>query len=126
MAHQNYETHGKSRLPLIAEQLKEISNSLTSEGIVHWLDWGSLLGAYREGKQLDYDKDVDFGILGSDIEKIKEIFALKSDFFELCDWPHLSLTRYFWKENPSQVFSYEYLYIDLYLIPHQSFQVLCE
>ena len=115
MAHQHYESHGKSRLPLIAEQLKSISDTLTSSGIVHWLDWGSLLGAYREGKQLDYDKDIDLGILDSDVEKVKEIFALKSDFFELCDWGDVvPFTRYFWKETPSQTFSYEYLYVDLY------------
>jgi hypothetical protein len=40
---------------------------LTKHGIVHWLDYGSLLGAVRGGELIPWDNDVDFGFLGSDL-----------------------------------------------------------
>jgi hypothetical protein len=39
------------------------SDLLARHGIVHWLDYGSLLGAVREGELIPWDADVDFGIL---------------------------------------------------------------
>ena len=43
---------------------------LTKHGIVHWLDYGSLLGAVRGGELIPWDTDVDFGFLGSDLERV--------------------------------------------------------
>ena len=39
------------------------SDLLARHGIVHWLDYGSLLGAVREGEPIPWDGDADFGIL---------------------------------------------------------------
>ncbi len=39
------------------------SDLLARHGIVHWLDYGSLLGAVREGELIPWDADSDFGIL---------------------------------------------------------------
>ncbi|HYA44233.1 MAG TPA: LicD family protein [Acidimicrobiales bacterium] len=43
---------------------------LTKHGVVHWLDYGSLLGAVRDGKMIPWDTDVDFGFLGSELERV--------------------------------------------------------
>ncbi len=43
----------------------------TRHGIAYWLDFGSLLGAARDGHLIPWDSDVDFGILSSDAEKFK-------------------------------------------------------
>jgi LicD family len=39
------------------------SDLLARHGIVHWLDYGSLLGAAREQELIPWDADADFGIL---------------------------------------------------------------
>ena len=40
-------------------------------GIPHWLDYGTLLGAYRRGGVLPWDHDGDVGFLREDIERVK-------------------------------------------------------
>ena len=39
------------------------SDLLARHGIVHWLDYGALLGAVREGELIRWDNDVDFSML---------------------------------------------------------------
>jgi hypothetical protein len=46
---------------------------LSGQGITHWLDFGSLLGAVREQAFIAWDEDVDFGILARDVEAIREL-----------------------------------------------------
>lgn len=89
-------------------------NSLFNEaGITYWLDYGTLLGAVRDGDLIEYDTDLDIGILYRDREKFlqlkekieKDGFHLKKDhsmdFYRIC----LSATNtlhadvFFWKKN---------------------------
>lgn len=46
---------------------------LEKNNIKYWLDFGTLLGAFREGKIIEHDYDVDIGILHKDLEKVKEL-----------------------------------------------------
>ena len=46
---------------------------LTKHGIVHWLDYGSLLGAARRQELIPWDSDVDFGVLLPDLEKLRAL-----------------------------------------------------
>ena len=52
---------------------------LDRQGIVHWVDYGTLLGAVRGGEFIAWDSDVDFGILADDASRVlaltKEIEA---------------------------------------------------
>ena len=44
---------------------------LEKNNIKYWLDFGTLLGAFREGKIIEHDYDVDIGILHKDLEKVR-------------------------------------------------------
>jgi LicD family protein len=43
---------------------------LEQHQITHWLEFGSLLGAVRDGHLIPWDPDVDFGILLADVERV--------------------------------------------------------
>jgi cytidyltransferase-like protein len=57
----------------ILQKLQTIQKEITQFGFKCWLDFGQLLGAKREGRLLDWDDDIDFGILLDDRNKIKII-----------------------------------------------------
>lgn len=47
---------------LFLELLSEVAAALEARGIPYWLDWGTLLGAWRGGALLEHDTDVDLGV----------------------------------------------------------------
>lgn len=52
-------------------ELVDFAHDLLAEhGIVHWLDFGTLLGAVRDGSLIPWDWDADFGILARDRERV--------------------------------------------------------
>jgi len=51
----------------ILGKVKEVFDEI---GVVFWLDNGTLLGAMREGKIIEWDNDIDLGVHFKDIEKI--------------------------------------------------------
>lgn len=55
----------------------DTSSALKEIGITHWLDWGTLLGAYRFAAPMPYDDDVDFGLLRNEYEAHKEELSQK-------------------------------------------------
>ncbi|MFP5277119.1 MAG: LicD family protein [Acidobacteriota bacterium] len=62
------------RPPCCTAHLKELlfftRDLLTRHRILHWLDWGALLGAVRSGELVPWDGDVDFGVMREDRERI--------------------------------------------------------
>ena len=52
------------------------SELLARHSIVHWLDYGALLGAVREGELIPWDPDADFGILQ---RQEREVLALAEE-----------------------------------------------
>ena len=41
--------------------LRIVKEILDESGIDYWLDNGTLLGAFRDGKIIEWDRDIDFG-----------------------------------------------------------------
>lgn len=60
--------------------LRLYSNAMTSNGLVFWLDYGTLLGYYREHDFIKHDFDLDTSAWYDDHERIKE--ALEKAGFE--------------------------------------------
>ena len=55
----------------IAEDLlKNICEDLERNGVNAWLDFGTLLGAYRNNEVLPWDSDIDYGYLNEDYDKL--------------------------------------------------------
>jgi len=54
--------------------LMDVNNILNESGINFWLDYGTLLGAIREGKLNDWMKDIDLGIMNRDWNEFTSIF----------------------------------------------------
>ena len=47
-----------------------VVDTLEENQILYWLDYGSLLGAYRDGAVLEWDNDIDLGVLKESTEQI--------------------------------------------------------
>jgi len=57
------------------EVLLKAKAALDEVGVMFWLDYGTLLGVYRDGKLISYDTDVDVGVFLKDYSpKIIEAF----------------------------------------------------
>ena len=54
-------------------ELEQVHNFLEKAGIKHWVSAGTLLGIYRDGKFLEDDTDIDFGIMGKDVKNIQDV-----------------------------------------------------
>ena len=117
MAHTLYEEFGQSRIPLIVEQMKSICDTMEAQGIMYWIDRGTLLGACRNGQWMVDDKDFDVCFLRSDFDAVQTICEANANFKTIVhNFEIDSMIRLFWMETPEQVFSNEYLYVDMY--PH--------
>ena len=63
------------------EVLQKAKNALDSENVLFWLDYGTLLGAYREHDFIKHDFDLDIGLWLKDAEIAKK--AMLKNGFEL-------------------------------------------
>jgi len=78
--------------------LKEVCKLLDEHGIVHWLDCGTCLGAYRYGGMIPWDDDVDLSILSPDHDNIKKILSkLDPEEFQVQDWSSYRYPKTFLK-----------------------------
>lgn len=94
--------------------------------IKYWLDFGTLLGAARNGEIIPWDKDADFGILQQDCSKLNELAEKinKDGFYFKKHAPGIYQINYskinrnfvdiftwdFWKYNPKQKWKYGFVY----------------
>jgi len=92
--------NSKTKEEIMVENLKDTKEILDKHHIRFWLDWGTLLGAVREGKIIEWDHDVDLGMMESDFKKINSIlYEFEKKRFCLNKFPviktnfHLYLTR---------------------------------
>lgn len=54
----------------LVNMLPYLTKLLEANEIKYWLDWGTLLGAVRNGKIIPWDFDIDLGIQAEDIAKV--------------------------------------------------------
>lgn len=65
------------KVEIVAENLREIKEIFDKIGIDYWLDLGTLLGAVRDGKIIEWDTDVD---LGTWYDNVKQIISTFPEF----------------------------------------------
>lgn len=72
--------------------LLELKQILDNIGVKFWLDAGVLLGYYREGKFIEWDSDIDIGILREDYtENIEKKFKENNWNIVKCEGPNNEL-----------------------------------
>ena len=59
--------------------LERIQRVFNSHGIKYWATFGTLLGSIREGKIIDYDDDIDLGVLKEDYYRILNDPSIQKD-----------------------------------------------
>lgn len=69
----------KKNAPNILILLRDI---LEKNNICYWVEYGTLLGTIRENKIIDYDYDIDIGVLESKIDKVKLEKVLEKNGFK--------------------------------------------
>ena len=58
----------------VVKNLRDIKDLFDKHAISYWLDSGTLLGAVRDGKLIEWDSDVDLGVWDNDVHRIISIF----------------------------------------------------
>ena len=71
----------------ILEVLLEFDRVCKKNGLIYWIDFGSLLGAVRHGGFIPWDDDIDLSMPPEDYRRFKEIAPseLGDDFIQSPD-----------------------------------------
>ena len=101
----------------LVRALKVTKHIFDEHDIPFWLNYGTLLGAVREGKIISYDSDIDIGTWFS---QTKKIYKLRDEFskwgYEFTGTPyHFSLSIP--KTNKSVMCIYSYIIFKDYVMP---------
>lgn len=78
--------------------LVKVDEILTNKGLQYWLNYGTLLGAYRDHAFIKHDYDLDIGMWWKDQNGVKELF-LDNGFklvneFHFGEWDHPEKTEF--------------------------------
>lgn len=101
--------------------LKLFNEIMGIESVEYWTDYGTLLGIYREGKFIEHDFDIDFGIkqkeYNRDIEKrliengfkkTREYYAFGQLVEQTWKWNGVLVDIFLYKEEGEKLFAYEF------------------
>ena len=102
--------------------LQKFSQTLNDNGILFWLEFGTLLGFYREHDFIKHDYDLDVGAFLTDSEKIRKIltdngfklvreFRAKDGGLEECyRYLHTTIDVFYFRkiEETSSIYSYSF------------------
>lgn len=86
----------------LEETLVYVVGLLEKHGITYWLDWGALLGYHRDGHLIDWDYDIDLGIMIGDVPRVKKLHdrITRDSFFPMFTPPgNPRLWVYYSKKN---------------------------
>ena len=75
--------------------LKQLSNILTENNIIHWIDFGTLLGSIRNNSIIDWDVDLDI----SCIINPNDSWWKQTQINLLWKTQEKCYIKYFWKDN---------------------------
>lgn len=100
------------------ELLQHFSEVLNKEGILFWLDFGTLLGYYREHDFIKHDMDLDTGAFLEDAEKIRKVllangFSLVREFSVMDDG------------GKEDCYKYKHTYIDIFYYRKDNDKMYC-
>jgi len=88
------------------KELYNISQLFIDNNIKHWLDWGTVLHAYRDKKLKVEGNDLDLGVLRQDYDKVLKVFQENgiqyNQFVVMADWPKVPVPRWYWKAHVDQ------------------------
>jgi len=95
--------------------LAEAHRALSALGVQHWLAYGTLLGAVREGDLIPWDVDADLWVRGEDIDRIeRELPALLGPEYELCSSRSDPTYEYLFPRVARRGVHHCYLRVDLF------------
>lgn len=117
-----FEKRKKSFLAYGHETLLKAKNALESENLFFWLDYGTLLGAYREHDFIKYDFDLDIGMWLKDADTAKQTMVKNGfkliRFFRVKDeeekveycfaYKGVSIDIFFYIQNENSALSYSF------------------
>jgi len=95
--HISNKTERTNSAQILEENICDLVALLKTNNISSFLVFGTLLGAVREGRTIEYDHDADIGLLQSDVEKLVSIMNfLEVHGFDLLrvDNDYLSVSRH--------------------------------
>lgn len=116
----NYAVWNEQELEEVQTLLKYISSTATEIGVKVFLHAGSLLGAIRHGKIMDWDDDVDLMINERDSDKLINSI-LHHNKYRVTKWYWLKTGKVYykiWKPGGYKVEGYEYTFpfIDIWTV----------
>lgn len=89
------------------ELLKNFTSALDNAGVVYWLEFGTLLGYYREGDFISHDYDIDIGTYYENSTMVKE--TLLQNGFKLVREYHVIDDG-----GLEQCFKYKHITVDVF------------
>ena len=84
----------KTEAKSMSQFLKDTKEILDKANIVYWLDWGTLLGAIRDKKVIEWDGDIDISTFSKNWENVNSVLSeFEKKGFEIIDISKVKLDR---------------------------------
>ena len=88
--------------------LEKFNSIMDEANIKYWVDFGTLLGIYRDGKFIDHDFDIDLGMYAKDYNKDIEALLVKNGFKKIREF-------YAFGKLSEQTWNWNGVLVDLFL-----------